>query len=484
LREVDVLVVGGGPAGLAGALEAAQMGARVVLVDEQRELGGSYFRQRRVGLSQSANSQQREGRQLIASVRSAGVEVRSRSAAWGIFEERTVATLGPDMVADLIRGRVLILAPGAVERAIAIPGWTLPGVMTGGGALALLTQHGVLPGRRVAVCGVGPLLLRIADSLVAEGVEVVLVADAGNTVHVPGGVLGLWTQLDMLREGVALWFRLRQRGVRVRSRRIPIRIEGRESAEGVVIAAVDAVGEVVPGSEEHVEADAVLLSFGFAASTELARLAGCPIVWQDDVSSWAPVRDSVGRTGVQGVLVCGAASGYAGGPVAMIEGRVAGIVAARQASYGDVGESARLRRLQLRADRVRAAARRMALSTKPAGVWASLVTDATILCRCEDVTADQVLAALRSGDTSLRTIKVLTRVGMGPCRGQTCWPIVGDFVCRQTGRRPGELHPDTVRPPLRPVPIGSLVSLATKRPDPVDTHRSPSMHDASPSAPR
>lgn len=456
--------MGGGPAGLAGALEAAQMGAHVVLVDEQRELGGNFFRQRRAGLSQSADPRQREGRQLIASVRNAGVDVRSGTTAWGIFEQRTVAMLGPDMVADLIRARALILAPGAVERSIAIPGWTLPGVMTGGGALALLTQHGVLPGRRVVVCGVGPLLLRVADDLLAEGAQVVLVADAGSAVFFSGGVLGLWTQLESLREGIALSYRLRQRGVPVRSRRIPIRIEGRESVEGVVIAAVGAAGEVVPGTEEYVEADAILLSFGFVPSTELARLAGCSIAWDDDVASWVPARDSLGRTGAEGVLVCGAASGYADGRVAMSEGRVAGVVAAQQGGYADVGESARLRGLQLRAERARAAARRVARTTKPMATWASLATDSTIVCRCEDVTADQVLAALRSGDASLRTVKVLTRVGMGACRGQTCWPIVGQLVCHRTGRLPRELHPDSVRPPLRPVPIGSLVSLAKKLP--------------------
>src|SRR5262249_35695769 len=163
-RTVDCVIVGGGPAGLAAARTAARAGVAVMLVDENADLGGQYYRRLPNACGAAARSHRgreaAEGERLIEEVRELGVELCLGAVAWGIFDERTVAVATAERT-TLITARTLILAPGAYDRPVPFPGWTLPGVFTAGGAQNLMKGYGVLPGRRVLIAGSGPLLLAL-----------------------------------------------------------------------------------------------------------------------------------------------------------------------------------------------------------------------------------------------------------------------------------------------------------------------------------
>ncbi|MEP6812478.1 MAG: FAD-dependent oxidoreductase, partial [Actinomycetota bacterium] len=164
----DVLVVGAGPAGLAAAVAAAEAGADVVLLDERPKLGGQYFKQPSDGLTfdeSQLDPQYRAGRDLIARVRTLGVRVLGATQVWAAFERDEILATDAAM-SYALRPRRLVLATGAYERGVPLPGWTLPGFTTTGAAQTLLRSYAVVPGRRVLVSGNGPLNVQVAAELV------------------------------------------------------------------------------------------------------------------------------------------------------------------------------------------------------------------------------------------------------------------------------------------------------------------------------
>ncbi len=173
----DVLIVGAGPAGLATA-SACGPGVSVRVIDDRPEPGGQYFKQ---PVGRPGDRQARAGADLIATVRAAGVTITSAATVWGAFRTADgaleIGVLTPDG-AELVQPRVLVVATGAYERPLVVPGWTLPGVMTVGACQTFVRAYGVAPGERIVVAGNGPLGLQLACELLRRGGHVVAVAEA------------------------------------------------------------------------------------------------------------------------------------------------------------------------------------------------------------------------------------------------------------------------------------------------------------------
>ena len=229
-----------------------------------------------------------------------------------------------------LRAGAIVLATGAYDRPLAFPGWTLPGVMTAGGAQALSKGQGVLPGRRVLLAGAGPFLLPVAAQLEAGGAEVVAVAEATR-------------RRDWLRAGPRMashpgrlvdYARYRTKVRKVAWGHVIVRAEGDDRVRSATIAAADA--DWAPsGRERTFEVDAVCTAYGFLPSVELARALGCELR-EDGVE-----HDDDMRTSVPGVFVAGEASGVGGADLAVVEGELAGYAAAAAAAATSAERRAR-----------------------------------------------------------------------------------------------------------------------------------------------
>ena len=469
MREVELVIVGGGPAGLSAALEASQAGTEVVLIDEYSTLGGQFYKQVpdsfRLRNSKAEGEQYVEGVELIERVKNSKIEFLPNTLVWSVFPDRTLGLYREGRTEE-VRARKLILAPGAQEVPVPFPGWTIPGVMMGGAAQSLLVRQRILPGRRVVMAGVGPLQLKVASQLLEAGAAVLEILEASN--HPPVSMenalrsMGHWGKM---REGMRYWMMIKKARIPFRHSHVPVRALGKEQLEAVVVAQVDAEWRVVPGTERTLEADTLCLSYGFLPSLQLTRNFGCRLEFKPQAGGWVTWHDADQQTSVEGVYVAGEVGGIGGADVAIEEGLIAALAAIR--ALGKAGTNGN-------AKKEREARKRLAHASKFAEVAGSmmhlkpglldLITEDTIICRCESVSAGRIMDAIGAeNDFTLRGVKIQTRAGMGPCQGRMCGFVISRLIARKQGVPLDSILMDTPRFPVKPIPLKALVDYAENK---------------------
>lgn len=462
LETVDLAVIGAGPAGLAAALAAAERGLRVALLDERPLAGGQYLlpAQARGG---ALTESERLGGELLRRLETGQVDRRPGVTVWNVTSALSLGLLENGRASTLAAGAI-VLASGAREQVAPFPGWTLPGVMTAGAAQLLAKRHGVLPGKRVLVAGSGPLLLAVAAKLSALGATVVAVLEAAPPAQWLKRAPAAWGQGSRLAEGWRYLSELRKAGVPYRFGRAVVAAHGAERVEAATVALLDAAGRPLREGRSIVAIDTLCVSFGFTPNVELAQLAGAAMVFDPARGGWAPQVDDNLESSAPGLFVAGETAGVGGAALALLTGRIAGLAAARRLgalSQGDL-ERAKAGLAGRRTREVRFAAMLNAVCAPPAGL-SQITTDDTIVCRCEEVTAGELRAAVRqsAGSVTLDQLKVWTRIGQGPCQGRTCGPIAARLIAAEAGCSQEAAGAFAARLPARPLPLGALAALET-----------------------
>jgi NADPH-dependent 2,4-dienoyl-CoA reductase/sulfur reductase-like enzyme len=435
-----VLVVGGGPAGLAAAESALAAGARVTLLDASDDLGGQYWRHLPSARPAAHEERLHHGWQGFVRRRGALAQhpectIVTEAQVWAIETGDAAAArpvtvhvlVGPpdgtDRVPHTYRPDALVLATGAHDRTLPFPGWQLPGVYSAGAAQALAKGERVSIGDRVVIAGAGPFLLPVAKSLTQTGARVVGVFEAST----PARLLRGWSSkpLELLgARGKAP--ELVDYALGHLRHRIPYRTgwavaeaHGTDRVESVTVQKVDASWAPIPGTRRRIAADAVAVSHGFTPRLELAIAAGC------DITSDRFVRvDDIGHTSVPGVFAAGEITSIGGADAALAEGSVAGHVAAG----GDPAD------VSLRADRRRrrtftAFAARLERAHGIRSGWTGWLRDDTIACRCEEVSCGTIRSTVRrTAQTGVRSVKLTTRAGLGICQARICGRTVEELI--------------------------------------------------------
>ncbi|HEU5470598.1 MAG TPA: NAD(P)/FAD-dependent oxidoreductase [Actinophytocola sp.] len=427
----DIAVIGAGPAGLAAAARAAGAGCRVVVLDAGPRPGGQYWRHR-------AGSAPADRRFRALAGALDRVDYRAEASVWFAEPGFTLHTGAGEVSAER-----LVLATGAHDRVVPFPGWDLPGVTTAGGAQALLKGHGVLTGRRIAVAGTGPFLLPVAAGLAAAGARIAGVFEAGNPLR----VLRRPVPAAKLAEVAGYAARFARHRIRYRTGHVVVAAHGDVEVSAVTVAGRD-------GHTRRVRCDALAVGYGFVPALELPTLLGCAVCLDTDGNLVTAV-DHTQQTSVPGVFAAGEVTGVGGADLALAEGAIAGAAAAASLGgrtpddavpAGPAGRRARLRRF---------AATLHAAHPVPAG-WPDRLTADTVVCRCEEVPLRAVRAAVTElGATDARTVKSLTRAGMGWCQGRICGYPVACLAARLNGRPVAESDLDT----FARRPIGSAITL-------------------------
>ncbi|WP_340563400.1 FAD-dependent oxidoreductase [Streptomyces sp. GSL17-111] len=480
----DVAVVGAGPAGLAAAATAADAGLTVALVDDGPRPGGQYYRHPAPGLGARRPQALHHGwptfvgllDRLRAHRDSGRLRHLTGRQVWAVQEAhdhpgrwtlRTLPTVSPqaprhheepttgEAPQDSVRAHRLLLATGTYERQLPFPGWTLPGVVGAGGAQAMVKSGLVLPGRRVVVAGSGPLLLAVAASLAAAGARVPCVLEAGGYLpyaHRPGPLL---RNPGKLAEGTRHAAALARRRVRLRTRTAVVAAHGTDRVTAVTVARLDEDWRPVPGTEQRLPCDALAVGHGLVPQLELALELGCETRTAPDGTPVLTV-DAALRTSVEGVWAAGETTGVGGAHLALREGELAAREIAA-AAHGAPAAGHTTAGLRARVARLRVFADLMAQVHRPGPAWTGWLRDDTEICRCEEVDAATVRAAADTyGASDTRTVKLLTRAGMGWCQGRMCGPAVS---CLAAGAGSAPVSADR-RPLARPVPLAQLARLS------------------------
>jgi D-hydroxyproline dehydrogenase subunit alpha len=407
-RQFEILVIGGGPAGLAAAAHASECGGRVGIVDDNGALGGQIWR----GQSDAGSA----GSKWTERLRSSGAAV----LCGRVFHqpEPLVLLAESDGGVDELQYEKLILATGARERFLPFPGWTLPNVMGAGGLQAMVKCGLPVRGKRIVVAGTGPLLLAVAAYLRQHGAEIPIICEQASWPSLARFSAALIKHPGRIAQALQLKRQLSD--VTFRANSWPVAANGTRELETVTISRHRKM-EIIP-------CDYLACGFHLVPNIELPLLLGCQI-------QKGCVRvDEFQRTTVENVFCAGEPTGIAGVELALVEGEIAGFTAA--------GREADAIRLFSKRSKLQRFASSLERTFRLRSELRSIPAPETIVCRCEDVRYSQL-----HEHAGWRAAKLQTRCGMGPCQGRICGPAT-QFLFNWS--------PDSVRPPIFPARVESL----------------------------
>ncbi|WP_160737492.1 NAD(P)/FAD-dependent oxidoreductase [Altericroceibacterium endophyticum] len=457
--DYDALIIGGGPAGQAAAIELANLRLRCAVIDEQARPGGQILRQPPASFEASHWAEEASYRPLKQQLHQfetqSGIDWLGRRSVIGLQSDGTshsVLISGANGLQQFTAPHVLIAA-GCYDLPVAIPGWTLPGAMGAGAMQTLLKAQGILTGERIALAGTHPLMLLIAAQIHAAGGTVAEVAfDQPFTRFAKAMGRNLGTGLrhaGLLAEAGKAMLTLRRAGVPVRFGRKLQGIIGREQVAGAIFAA--------GATEEQIACDSIGLCYGFLPQSDLLRQAGLAVEWAAPAGGWAARHDDWMQSSTPGLWVAGETTGVAGAPIAREEGRIAGLGIARaleRITPEDAAEQAKSSRTVLR--KMAGFADLLAGLADPREALTRIQPPETLICRCENVSAAAIGDVLRETQDA-NAIKRITRCGMGACQGRSCEHALLRMIARETGQSVGQQPGFTARFPARPVSIGDLL---------------------------
>lgn len=456
----DFLVIGAGPAGMAAASAAAALGVSTVVVDEQHVPGGQIYRNVDAHADDARGvsaADWKRGLALVGEFRASGATYKSGTQVWQIDPLRDGACkvyVTDGERADVLSARRVLIATGAMERPVPIPGWTLPGVMTVGAAQILYKTAGRVPQPGTWIAGSGPLVWLFAAQALEAGGKLDGILDTTpriNYAHALRYSMSAVRNHAYLDRGLALQ-------AQVKRARVPIvkdvgAVEAR--GEGTLASVRFRVG----GQWQEVQASTLLLHHGVVPNVHATRSIHAEHRWNPLQRCFAPVVDEWGDTSIDGYAAAGDGAGIVGAEASALQGRLAGLEAARA-----LGAIDRARRDE-RAAPVRAELERHLpirafldqLFTPRANFF--VPADAVLVCRCESVSAGRIREAVALGAMGPNQVKAFTRCGMGPCQGRMCGLPTAEIIARERGLDMEAVGVFNVRPPLKPLSLQELASL-------------------------
>jgi len=460
----DLAVIGAGPAGMAAAEEAASHGLRVVVLDEQPEPGGQIYRNISTNvlydgaLNRILGPDYMQGatlaRRFVMACEDGRIDYRTDAVVWQVDDD-LIVHLSRNGVAEDLRARRIVVATGAMERPVPIPGWTLPGVMGAGAAQIMLKASAAVPDGPVVLAGAGPLLLLVAQQLLDAGARVAALLETTRFSDYLAALPKLPAALRnhaTLRKGMSMRRRIDRAGVAIHAGVSGLAAVGDDRVAAVRFARGGMIGEI--------PATLLLLHQGVVPNVQVTRQLGCAHVWDFAQRCWRPALDDWGNTSIDGIAVAGDGGGIAGAEAATLAGRLVGLDAVHRLGKLDASErDARATPLR-RARSAQLAVRPLldALFRPPAEILVP-PDAATVVCRCEEVTAGMIRAAVTLGATGPNQMKSYLRCGMGPCQGRFCGLTVAEIIAAERGQSMEETGYYRIRPPIKPVTLAELAGM-------------------------
>jgi thioredoxin reductase len=449
----DVVVIGAGPAGLAAAATVADAGLSTLLLDENAGPGGQVWRaitSTPVTERDHLGADYWVGADLVQAVRSSSAEIIQRATVWSLDRNLEVG-VSVGGASSFVKARRVILATGALERPFPIPGWTLPGVMTAGAAQTMLKSSGLVPDGRTVIAGQGPLLWLLAAQILRLGGRIDRILDTTERRNYLAALpyAFAFVTSPYFAKGLAM-----MREVRAKVPVVSGVNELAAAGDGQLATMTYAVGS----RRETIPAELLLLHQGVVPNVNLAMAAAIEHRWDDQQLCWSPVLDHDGSTSVEGIAIAGDGAGIGGAGAAIVRGRIAAraaVEALAPAAAAKLAPMSTFRAALAKAERGRAF-----LDTlfRPARQF-RIPSGDTIVCRCEEVPAKDILDAVAIGATGPNQLKAYRRTGMGPCQGRLCGLTVTELMAQARGKSPQEIGYYRLRAPVKPITLAELAAV-------------------------
>lgn len=454
MTDFDLVIIGAGPAGMAAAIEADRGGASVLVLDEQQHPGGQIYR----NITHTSKLQSdvlgddyQQGREIASQFLASSCEYLPASTVWKVSNDARVVYSRNHHAAE-VHAKRIIIANGALERPMPIPGWTLPGVMTAGAAQILLKGAGVTPQDAVLV-GCGPLLYLLAVQLIQAGSPPRALIETQNTGHYRAALRYLPAALagwPTLTKGLSLLHVIRKAG-------IP-RYRGADRLVLTGDTQVTAVEFTQGNKAQQIACDNVLLHQGVIPNTQISESLQLTHRWHTSQQCFVPVVDAWGVSSNSHILIAGDGAAINGAISAAYMGKKVALQCL--ASLGLMSTAERdqqVRTIQLQIKRQQVV--RPFLEALYAPSQTHTLPDDTVVCRCEKVTAGDIRRYASLGCVGPNQTKAFGRSGMGPCQGRYCGVTVTALLAESNGLTAEEVGSYRIRSPIKPVTLGELASL-------------------------
>ena len=426
----DVVVVGGGPAGISAALEAAEAGAQVLLFDENPALGGHLRYTEPLHASSPTQTSKNLTELLEPLDQQSNVTVFTDTSVLGWYQDNWLCAVKGGRLFK-IRTKSAVVATGTYETPLIFDNNDLPGVMLGSAVQRLVHLFGVLPGRQVVIVTANDNGWDVAADLQSLGVNVAAIVEERehNECSSP------------YRDGLA------NAGVPTFYRHTIVEALGSSAVRGAKIARLDEQSEISPATTQSLKCDLIVTSMGWTPATELLYMAGGKSEYNEDRAEILPV------SAPPGIYVAGRAAGIHAVDSQIAEAREAGSNAAAFAGFGELNETPAQPASTLEPRRT---SERVCVPGKKK----------RFVCYCEDVTDEDVETAIAEGYDSIELLKRYSTISMGPCQGAMCSVNAIHLCARANGWTVQETGTTTARPPITPVTLGAL---AGQNMEPVQT---------------
>ena len=332
MRELELLIIGSGPAGLCAAISAASSGARVLILERSFTPGGQLIKQTHMFFGSERQYASHRGVDiadiLLKKLAEYGdqIELLLNATAVGFYEDNVVTVLKDEKEYFKVKAKSVICATGAYEKSLAFPNNDLPGIYGAGAVQTLMNVYGVKPGDRVLMVGAGNIGVIVSYQLLQAGVDVVAVLDAAPKI---GAYLVHASKLARM-------------GVPILCSHTVKEAIGADCLEAAVVCRVDEKFRPIPGTEQRFDVDVMCISVGLSPLNELLAMRGVEMKYVPQLSGQVPLRTENCETSIPGIFVAGDASGIEEASSAMAEGYLAGLCAA--AALGHVPEDYETRR--------------------------------------------------------------------------------------------------------------------------------------------
>ncbi len=330
MYNTEILVIGGGPAGLKASLSAAEQGAAVTLIEREPHLGGQLVKQTHMFFGSREQYASERGFKIAEKLNKQveahpNINVMNNATALGYYDDGVVS-LEVDKSFATINYKAMILATGAQENTLMFPNCDLPGIYGAGAVQTLMNVYGVVPGKRVAMIGAGNIGVIVSYQLLQTGVEVPAIIEALPEVgayHVHAS-------------------KVRRMGVPIYTTHTVLAAHGSAQVEKITFAEIDRNRQPVAGTTKELEVDVLCIAVGLTPLTEILFQAGCQMNFIAELGGHVPQRSDTFETTIPGIYIAGDVSGIEEASAAMVEGSIAGLAAAEKLGHGKEQYQAKL----------------------------------------------------------------------------------------------------------------------------------------------